>query len=527
MLETIAKGFSAAKDLLRKQTTLSEENIASALKEVRLSLLEADVEYSVAKSFIERVKERAIGVAVKTAVTDKKGETHKLSPAEHFIGICYEELEAMMGPESTDLTLATPISSIMMVGLQGSGKTTSSAKLARYLKEDLKKKPLLVAADIYRPGAAHQLEVLGERLDVPVFHIPNASAQEICRQGLAKAKELHCNAVIFDTAGRLAIDETLMAELDDIKALVKPEHIFLVVDAMIGQDAVNTAAQFDKRLDVSGFILTKLDGDARGGAAISIKQVTNKPIKFLGMGEDLNSLEPFRAQGLASRILGMGDVVSLAKDFEKHVDEKEAEEDVKRLMKGAFTFDDFIKQLTMVKKIGSFQSILERLPGMGDLFGGNLPKVDDRDFIKFELMVLSMTKEERRHPELMVKHKSRRTRVAFGCGHKLGDVEQLIERFMMMQKLMQVVGKNPAAMQNLPMFKQMGRMDQISKAYGRNPSELLSMMGGGGGLGGFGGPPGGFMPPMAANKFKMVNTKDKKDKRKSQKLARKKSKKRK
>lgn len=522
MLETIAKGFSAAKDLLKKQTTLSDTNIAEALKEVRLSLLEADVEYSVAKAFVERVKERAIGVSVKTAVKDAKGKTHKLTPYEHFVGICYEELEALMGPECEEISLKGPISTFMMVGLQGSGKTTSSAKLARYLKEDKKKKPLLVAADIYRPGAAHQLEILGERLHVPVFHIENASAQEICRKGLEKAKELNCNAVIFDTAGRLAIDDALMAELDDIKALVKPEHIFLVVDSMIGQDAVTTAAQFDKRLDVSGFILTKLDGDARGGAAISIKQVTKKPIKFLGMGEDLNSLEPFRPQGLASRILGMGDVVSLAKDFEKHVDEKEAEEDAKRLLRGSFSFEDFIKQLNMMKKLGSFQSILERLPGVSDMFGG-MPKIDDREFIKFESMVLSMTREERKIPELLVKQKSRRERVAKGCGHKLADLDQLIERFMMMRQMMQVLGKNPAAMQNLPMFQQMGRMGQIAKNYGSAPSDAMNMMGSP-----FGSPFGGAggMPMMPSYKPK-VTTKDKKDKRKTQKLARKKNKKRK
>lgn len=522
MLETISKGFSTAKDLLKKQTTLSEQNIADALKEVRLSLLEADVEYSVAKSFIERVKERAIGVSVKTAVTDKKGQTHKLTPSEHFVGICYEELESLMGPECEELSLKGPITSFMMVGLQGSGKTTSSAKLARFLKDERKKKPLLVAADIYRPGAAHQLQVLGDRLDIPVFHIENASPQEICRKGLEKAKELHCSVVIFDTAGRLAIDEGLMAELDDIKALVKPEHIFLVVDAMIGQDAVNTAAQFDKRLDVSGFILTKLDGDARGGAAISIKQVTKKPIKFLGMGEDLNSLEPFRPQGLASRILGMGDVVSLAKDFEKHVDEKEAEEDVKRLMRGSFSFDDFIKQLNMMKKIGSFQSILERLPGMNDLLGGS-PKVDDREFVKFESMVLSMTRDERKFPELLVKQKSRRMRVAGGCGHKIADLDQLIERFMMMRQVMQVLGKNPAAMQGLPMFKQMGRMGHIAKNYGKDPSDMLGMMGPG-----LGSPYADRMQQQMAPALKPKgNQKDKKDKRKNQKLARKKSKKRK
>lgn len=522
MFETISKGFSTAKNLLRKETTLSDDNIANALKEVRLSLLEADVEYSVVKSFIGRVKERALGLNVKTAVTDKKGHTHKLSASEHFVGICYEELESLMGPECDELTFKSPISSFMMVGLQGSGKTTSSAKLARFLKEDKKKKPLLVAADIYRPGAAHQLQVLGQRLDVPVFHMENASAEDICREGLKKAQELHCNVVIYDTAGRLAIDDKLMAELDDIKALVKPEHIFLVVDAMIGQDAVNTASQFDKRLDVSGFILTKLDGDARGGAAISIKEVTKKPIKFLGLGEDLNSLEPFRPQGLASRILGMGDVVSLAKDFEKHVDEKEAEADMKRLMRGSFSFDDFIKQLNMMKKIGSFQSIVERLPGMQEMLTGG-PKIDDRDFVKFESMILSMTKQERKLPELLVKQKSRRTRVALGSGRKSAELDQLIERFMMMRQVMSIVGKNPSALAGLPMFKNMGRMSQIAKNYGQDPKSVMDLMGGAAGS-----PFGDQMnQPLALAAKPKFSIKEKKDKRKQQKLARKKSKKRK
>lgn len=521
MLETISKGFSTAKNLLRKETTLTDDNIANALKEVRLSLLEADVEYSVVKSFIERVKERALGVLVKTAVTDKKGKTHKLTPSEHFVGICYEELETLMGPECDDLSLNESLSSFMMVGLQGSGKTTSAAKLARFLKEDKKKKPLLVAADIYRPGAAHQLEVLGKRLNVPVFHQENSSAQEICRLGFLKAKELKCDAVIFDTAGRLAIDENLMAELDDIKALVKPQHIYLVVDAMIGQDAVNTAQQFDKRLDVSGFILTKLDGDARGGAAISIKEVTKKPIKFLGLGEDLNSLELFRPQGLASRILGMGDVVSLAKDFEKHVDEKEAEEDMKRIMRGSFSFDDFLKQLSMMKKIGSFQSIMERIPFMQEMLPGGA-KIDDREFIKFESMVHSMTKDERRIPELLVKEKSRRIRVANGSGRKLAELDQLVERFMMMRQMMAVVGKNPQALAGLPMFKNMGRVAQIAKNYGQDPRGMMDLLGGAMP----GSSPFGMPPSLGSMKPKIVGSlKDKKDKRKQQKLARKKSKK--
>lgn len=514
MLETISSGFKAAKNLLRGEKTLNEDNIKNALNEVRLSLLEADVEYSVVKSFINRVKERSLGVNVKTSVKDKKGQVHKLSPHEHFVGICYEELEALMGPSSAELQFEKNPSTFMMVGLQGSGKTTSSAKLALHLREEYKRKPLLVAADIYRPGAAHQLEILGKRLNIPVFHIENASAQEICEKGFLKAKEQKCDAVIFDTAGRLAVDEKLMAELDDIKAIVKPEHIYLVVDAMIGQDAVNTASQFDKRLDVSGFILTKLDGDARGGAALSIKEITKKPIKFLGLGEDLGSLEPFRAQGLASRILGMGDVVSLAKDFEKHIDEKEAEADVKRLMKGSFSFDDFIKQLSMMRKLGSFQSILDRLPGMGDMLPKGA-KIDEREFNKFESMIFSMTKEERKNPELLVKQSKRRERIAKGSGRNIKEFEAMLERFMMMRQFMQVMGKNPSAMASLPMFKNMDRMKHIGKNYGgqkgMSPMDLL----------------GGSMPnafptePLPRTKATVKNAKDK---RKAQKIARKKNK---
>jgi signal recognition particle subunit SRP54 len=516
VLETIAKGFSAAKNLLKKEEVITEENIANAIKEVRFSLLEADVEFGVVKSFLERVKERVLGLNVKTSVTDKKGRKHKLSVAEHFIGICYQELTALMGPETTDFPLAKPQANIMMVGLQGSGKTTSTGKLAALLKAE-KHKPLLVALDIYRPGAVHQLEVLGSKLSVPVFKLDDAPVVEIARQGLKKAAELKCDVVIFDTAGRLSIDEKLMAELSELKALIKPQHILLVLDAMIGQDAVKTAAQFDKMLDLSGFILTKLDGDTRGGAAISIKAVTQKPIKFIGMGEDLKSLEYFRPTGLASRILGMGDVVSLAKDFEEHVDEKEAEEDLKRLMKGTFSFDDFLKQLNMMKKVGSMKSIIERLPGMSDMLppGAN---VDDRELIKFESMIQSMTKEERIKPELLAKTQSRRQRVAKGSGRKVADLEQLLSRFMMMRQFMGLVKSNPRALGQMPMMKNLGSMSSMAKSYGSNLGGLDFSM-----------PPqglfGGDAAPMLMKSKN--NLKDKKDKRKQQKQARKKNSKRK
>lgn len=518
MLDVISKGFGKAQNLLKKQTILTESNIDDALKEVRLSLLEADVEFGVVKSFINRVKERALGKTVKTAVTDTKGQKHKLSPYEHFVGICYEELESLMGPEASDLSFPQAITSFMMVGLQGSGKTTSSAKLAKFLKEEHKKKPLLVAADIYRPGAAEQLMLLGQRLNVPVFHLDKSSPQEICQKGLEEAKKLGCNTVIFDTAGRLAIDEKLMRELLDIKNLTHPSHIFMVVDAMIGQDAVNTARSFDEKLDLSGFILTKLDGDARGGAALSIKEITKKPIRFLGLGEDLKSLEIFRPQGLASRILGMGDIVSLAKDFDKHVDEQEAEQDMKRMLRGSFSFDDFLKQLNMMRKVGSFQSIIDRMPGMRNMLPEGV-KVDDRDFIKFESMIFSMTKEERRFPELFNKQKTRRTRVAQGAGRKVGELDQLLERFMMMRTLLAGVGKNPNMLGNMSMFKDMNRMASIAKNYGSAPKDLMSLMGNQG------------MPFGAQTNASMLTkpkiaTKTKKDKRKQQKLARKKSKKR-
>lgn len=522
MLETIAKGFSAAKNLLKKETILTEDNIKEALKEVRTSLLEADVEFGVVKSFIERVKTESLGRAVKTSITDKKGVTHKLSVAEHFIGICYQELVALMGSEVKEFNLKKP-ANIMMVGLQGSGKTTSTGKLANFLKST-GRKPLLVAADIYRPGAMEQLEVLGQRLQVPVFKLENASVDEIVDAALKKAVELQCDVTIFDTAGRLSIDEKLMAELSSIKAKVKPDKILLVVDSMIGQDAVKTAAEFDKRLDLSGFILTKLDGDSRGGAALSMKAITDKPVLFLGLGEDLKSLEFFRPEGLASRILGMGDIVSLAKDFEEHVDEKEAEEDLKKMLKGSFTFDDFLKQIHTMRKIGSLKSIVERLPGMGDMLppGANL---DDKEIVKFESMIFSMTKEERMKPDLLVKAKSRRDRVAKGSGRKIQDLEDLLSRFTMMQKIMGVFKGNPGLMNKMPMMKNLQSMSNMAKQYG----------GGGGlpnipgldfsGMGSMGNMFGGGRASMQAKP--KPSMKDKKDKRKKQKDARKKSSKRK
>ena len=502
MLETISKGFSLAKNILKKETVLTPENIAKALAEVKISLLEADVEYSVVKNFLERVKEKSLGLTIKTQVKDKKNNFKKISPYEHFINACHEELLDLIGPESSPLSLKKSPSIIMMTGLQGSGKTTTSAKLAKLLKEEHKKNPLLIAADIYRPGAALQLEILGKKISTPVFHQPNTSAQEICSLGLKQALINNNDVVIIDTAGRLAIDEELMNELSDIKSLTNPEHILLVLDSMIGQDAINIASLFDKKLDLDGFIFTKLDGDTRGGAALSIKEITKKPIKFTSFGEDLASFELFRPDGLASRILGMGDIVSLAKDFEKHVSEEDAQKDIDKLLKGSFSFDDFLKQLNMIKKIGSFKSILERIPGISDMLPQGL-QIDEKEFIKFEAMIQSMTKKERRNPEILLKEKSRRERITKGSGTKLEEFDQLLNRFMTMRNMMQGFGKN----NKKPDLKTMQKMSELAK-QGQNP----------------------FLDSGLSNSLiKIPTTKDikqKKDKRKLQKQARKKNKKR-
>ncbi|MFL5364021.1 MAG: signal recognition particle protein, partial [Myxococcales bacterium] len=403
MLDAVTKGFRAAKHKLSGKAELTEANIDDALRDIRVALLEADVEFNVAKRFLARVKEKAIGEVVATATTDKKGRRMQASPGDHFIKICHDELENLMGPVDTSLELSRKgerPAGIMMVGLQGSGKTTTVAKLANLLQKR-GKKPLLVAGDIYRPAAVDQLKQLGEKLDIPVFHEEGMKPPEMARHALAFAGQKNRDVVIYDTAGRLAIDEQMMVELEELKKEAAPENILLVADAMIGQDAVKTAAEFDRRLSLDGFILTKLDGDARGGAALSVKEVTGKPIKFLGMGESMDKLEEFRPEGLASRILGMGDIVGLVKDFEEVVDAEKAEEDAVRMLKGKFDMADFLEQISVIKKMGSMKDLFEKMP----FFGGELPEgvnMDDRELIKIEAMISSMTAEERRKPEKFV-----------------------------------------------------------------------------------------------------------------------------
>src|SRR5579871_6225035 len=411
MLETISKGFKAAKARLTGVAELTADNIDEALRDVRMSLLEADVEFKVVKRFLERVKEKAIGQQVELRA--KAGDRYlTATPEQHFIKICQDELTELMGPVATEVEYAKKgPTSIMMVGLQGSGKTTTVGKLARWLEKQ-KKRPLLVAADIYRPAAIEQLKVLGQQLELPVFTVEGASPPDICEAAVKEAYVKNRDVVIFDTAGRLAIDEPLMVELEQIKQRTDTHNIFLVVDAMIGQDAVNTAKAFNDRLAIDGVILTKLDGDARGGAALSIKEVTGKPIKFLGMGEGLDKLEEFRPEGLASRILGFGDIVGLMKDFEEVVDEEKAEADAKKLLSGRFNMRDFVEQIQMVRKMGPIKDLLEKFPIFGEMTEQLNP--DDRELGKIEALFHSMTEKERVNPTII--DDKRMERIAKGAG---------------------------------------------------------------------------------------------------------------
>jgi len=436
MLELLSDGFRKAQNLLQGKVAIQEKHIDEAIKEIRVSLLEADVEFHVVKEFIDHVREKSLGEIVQTKVTHG-GKKLKVSPEHHFIKICYDELVNLMGPVDTSLNFNNNrVSAIMMVGLQGSGKTTTTAKIARFVQKS-GKKPMMVAADIYRPAAIEQLKVLGNRLNIPVFHAPGKTPPQICRDAMDAAQFKGCNVVLFDTAGRTIVDDTLMQELEDIKAVTQPDNILLVVDAMIGQESVNVAREFDRRLNLSGFILTKLDGDARGGAALSIKEVTKKPVKFLGMGESLDRIEEFRPEGLASRILGHGDIVGLVKDFEEVIDEKKAEEEAQKLLRGDFTYNDFLSQLKMMKRMGSLTDIIGKLP-LGQL---GLPQgfqVDDREIVRVEAIISSMTAQERSNPDIL--NESRVHRIAAGSGQPKNRVVDLMGRFNTMRQVMQGLG---------------------------------------------------------------------------------------
>jgi signal recognition particle subunit SRP54 len=476
MFETLTKGFRSARNRLSGVTELTEENIDQALRDVRLSLLEADVEFNVTKQFLAAVKEKAVGQVVQTTAKSKQRKV-RIGPAEQFVKICEEELEAMMSFEGEPVEFAKKpkATGIMMIGLQGSGKTTTSAKLARLLEAEEARRPLLVAADVARPGAIEQLQVLGEQINVPVFSIPGGQPLEICKRAMAHAKKLHCDTIIYDTAGRLAIDEPLMEELSAIREATQPQNVFLVVDAMIGQDSVKTAKAFHDRLDLSGVVLTKLDGDARGGAAISIKNVTGTAVKFVGTGETLDRLEVFRAAGMASRILGMGDVVGLMKDFEEVVDEKTAEKDAKRMLRGQFTLDDFLGQLDMIQNMGPLQDLLDKVP----FFADSVPEgfqVDDREVGRIKAIVSSMTREERAQAEIFQSQPSRIVRVAKGSGVTEQQVAELLQRFAMMKQMMGSIGSQAGMLAKIPGMKQLASAQQLRNAVKTGGLEHNPMM---------------------------------------------------
>ncbi len=470
MLETVTQGFKRATERLRGVRALDEENIDESLRDVRRSLLEADVDLEVVRGFLSRVKDRALGEKIETRARDRSGRKVKITPGQHFVSVCEEELVSLMGPVDTTLERADGVISIMLVGLQGVGKTTIAAKLARKLEKE-GRKPLLVAADIYRPAAVDQLKTLGEQLHIPV-HIGDEGERppSICQGGRERARRDGRNAIIYDTAGRLAVNEELMRELREITELVSPANTLLVCDALMGRDAINVASTFKESLDLDGICLTKLDGDARGGAALSVKAVTGVPIKFIGTGESLDRLEEFRPEGLASRILGMGDVVGLVKDFEEVVDEKQAEEDAERILKGKFTLDDLITQLGTIQKMGSLKEVFAKMPGMG----GIADQVDEGELVKVKSLVGSMTKQERQQPHII--NKSRTQRIAQGSGRKLKDVTDLVKRFDQMKEMMSMLGQQSGLLGG-----GLGAMPGMAGAGmpGMDPSALLGAGGAG------------------------------------------------
>ena len=425
--ESLTEKLSATFKKLRGKGRLSEADVKEAMKEIKMALLEADVNFKVVKSFVAAVSERAVGADVMESLT----------PAQMIVKIVNEELTALMGSDDAKLNLSSaPPTVVMLVGLQGAGKTTNGAKLAGMMKKQ-GKRPLLAACDIYRPAAIRQLEVVGGQLDIPVFQMGQENPVKIAKAAIRHAQQHGNDMVFLDTAGRLHVDEELMNELKSIKKEVEPSEILLVVDAMTGQDAVNAAQSFNEWLDIDGVMLTKLDGDARGGAALSVKAVTGKPIKFIGTGEKLDLIEPFHPQRMASRILGMGDVLTLIEKAEQALDQKKAAELEQRLRQNKFTLADFYDQLVQIKSMGSMQDILGMLPGMGAMKN---VQVDEKALGRIEAIILSMTPYERENPTCL--NSSRKRRIALGCGQKVEDINRLLKQFDQMQQLMkQMNGK--------------------------------------------------------------------------------------
>lgn len=405
---------------------VTEQDVKVMMREVRFALIEADVNLKVIKKFVKSVSERAVGSDVMQSLT----------PGQQIIKIVQDELTNLMGGEQSPVKFSTrPPTVIMMVGLQGAGKTTTTGKLANVLRKKYNKKPLLVAADVYRPAAVKQLQTLGNQLSIPVFEKgTDVSPVEIAREAIEFAKEEHHDVVIIDTAGRLHIDEALMQELKDIRSIKEPDEVFLVVDAMTGQDAVNVAESFNEAVGITGVVLTKLDGDTRGGAALSIRSVTEKPIKFVGMGEKMDALEPFHPERMAQRILGMGDVLTLIEKAQATVDQEKAKELEEKFKTQSFTFDDFLDQMSQVKKMGPLEDIIKMIPGMNKMKGLDKMNFDDKQITHIEAIIQSMTMAERTNPEII--NASRRKRISKGSGRSIQEVNRLIKQFDEMKKMM-------------------------------------------------------------------------------------------
>ena len=426
MFDNLSERLERSFKLLKGEGKITEINVAETLKDVRRALLDADVNYKVAKTFTDKVKEKALGQNVLTSV----------KPSQLMVKIVHDELATLMGGETAEVNLSQNPSIILMSGLQGSGKTTFSGKLAKMLKSKKGKRPLLVACDVYRPAAIEQLKVLGEQIDVPVYTEEDSKDPvSISANAVKYAKENHFDLVIVDTAGRLAIDEQMMNEIEAIKKKINPTETLFVVDSMTGQDAVNTAKEFNERLDFDGVVLTKLDGDTRGGAALSIRSVVNKPIKFVGTGEKLDAIDQFHPARMADRILGMGDIVSLVERAQEQYDEEEAKRLQKKIAKNQFDFNDFLSQISQIKKMGNLKELASMIPGVGKAIKDI--DIDDNAFKSIEAIIYSMTPEERSNPGIL--NGSRRTRIAKGSGTTIQEVNRLLKQFDQTRKMMKMV----------------------------------------------------------------------------------------
>lgn len=442
MFENLSERLERSFKILKGEGQITEINVAETLKDVRRALLDADVNYKVAKSFTDTVKQKALGQNVLTSV----------KPGQLMVKIVHDELAALMGGKACELKLSGRPSVILMAGLNGAGKTTLSGKLALYLKSKKSRKPLLVACDIYRPAAVEQLRVLAEQIEVPIYmDLSEKDPVKIARDGVQEAKAKGYDTVIVDTAGRLAVDEELMKEIAAIKQAITPDDTLFVVDAMTGQDAVNTAKEFNDRLDYEGVVLTKLDGDTRGGAALSIRTVVDKPIMFVGMGEKMEALDVFHPERMADRILGMGDIVSLVERAQEQFDEKEALKLQRKIQKNQFDFNDFLAQIQQIKKMGNLKDLASMIPGVGKALKD--VEIDDNAFKGIEAIILSMTPKERQHPEVL--NQSRKNRIAKGSGTTIQEVNRLVKQFDQTRKMMKMVtgskmGRMMAHMPKMP-----------------------------------------------------------------------------